>query len=136
MFPVIIEYAGGTVRCETLDRVEQVLLQPTGEWEEYILSGDSDRVYPYLSLLVRAQYAYLWYAPDDDSAGFQAYGQDTDLDPEGVTIFRTNSERLEMPNDYVNYKQDAVRAVLDLLAGDSWPTTYDQMPDCLEWEEL
>ena len=40
------------------------------------------------------------------------------------------------PNDYILTRETAVQVVLAFLEMAEWPTCYEEMPDCVEWEEL
>ena len=96
-----------------------------------------------ISVLVNGKAAYLFYAPFDDSvgAGFQAYGEDEDgfeLDPDENTVFygNTPTEEIEISNEYVCSREKAIEVVLAFMDCDEWPSRYEDLPDCVEWEEL
>lgn len=75
------------------------------------------------------------YAPDESSAGIQAWGEDLGLDPEGSVDFYT-PELTVTPNDYILTRETAFQVVLAFLEMEEWPTCYEELPDCVEWEEL
>ena len=109
----------------------------------FIISNNPHDPYPYLSVLVNGKAAYLFYAPFDDSvgAGFQAYGEDEDgfeLDPDENTVFygNTPTEEIEISNEYVCSREKAIEVVLAFMDCDEWPSRYEDLPDCVEWEEL
>ena len=96
---------------------------------------EQDVVFPYLSILTQGEYAYIWYAPDESSAGIQAWGEDLGLDPEGSVDFYI-PELTVTPNDYILTRETAVQVVLAFLEMEEWPTCHEELPDCVEWEEL
>ena len=92
MTPLFFEHFLGKESCATPGEVRAVLAKSLDGYNEFIVA-DAPWVpgagpYPYLSVLVKDRHAYLWYAPDDGSAGIQAYGpEDLGLDPDGSTAF-------------------------------------------------
>lgn len=140
MVPMIFEHFAGKEICSTEAEVQAVFAKAVDGVNTFNIyeTTDTDSMYPYLTVMVSGDYAYIWYAPDDESAGIQAYGDNQDLDPEGVTIFHlaTPTEETEVPNDYVCSKETALRVVLEFMNREEWPTCYEELPDCVEWEEL
>ena len=96
---------------------------------------EQDAIFPYFSVLTQGEYAYIWYAPDESSAGIQAWGESLGLDPEGSVDFYI-PELTVISNDYILTKETAFQVVLAFLEMEKWPTCYEEMPDCVEWEEL
>ena len=96
---------------------------------------EQDAIFPYFSVLTQGEYAYIWYAPDESSAGIQAWGEDLGLDPEGSVDFYI-PELTVISNDYILTRETAFQVVLAFLEMEKWPTCYEEMPDCVEWEEL
>ena len=107
---------------------------------EFIISNENDDT-PYLTVLINGEHAHIYYEPTDeyDSAGFEAcgesYGED---DSDGVTIFYTNipTEEIEIWNGYVNTKDTALNVIAEFLNYDEWPVCFEDMPLCVQWEEL
>lgn len=140
MFPLFVEGLNGKTICRTAEELRTALSKTVnGVCADNINAFDiyqsPDRLYPYLSLLVRENCAYVWYAPADDSRSFQAYGEDAGLDPNGDTIFYI-SEQTYIWNRYVSSKEKALQIILAFAALEVWPERYEELPDCAKWEEL
>lgn len=143
MTSMFFKHFHGNDRCSTAEEIKQILHQDVNGVNEFIISNNPHDPYPYLSVLVNGKAAYLFYAPFDDSvgAGFQAYGEDEDgfeLDPDENTVFYVNTptEEIEISNEYVCSREKAIEVVLAFMDCDEWPSRYEDLPDCVEWEEL
>ena len=138
MVPMIFEHFAGKDICFTAAEVQAAFAQAVNGVNTFNIYTDVNVVYPYLSVMVNGDCAYIWYAPDEESAGFQVYGDDLELDSEGSTVFylTTPTEEMQVPNDYVCSKETALQVVLDFMKREDWPTCYEELPDCVEWEEL
>lgn len=117
----IQHFLGDTVLNQSIDGVNEFLI------------AQERNSYPYFILLVNGLYANVSFIPSEESAGFQAFSDDTemDLDPEESTIFYTNTptEEIEIYNDYVIPKSLAMQIAIEFVkTGD--------LPDCVEWDEL
>ena len=119
MTPLFFEHFLGKESCATPGEVRAVLAKSLDGYNEFIVA-DAPWVpgadpYPYLSVLVKDRHAYLWYAPNDGSAGIQAYGpEDLGLDPDGSTAFHITpgGEVLEVCNNYVCPLEAAAEVLL------------------------
>ena len=143
MIPLYFEHFCGKDFCTTGEEVRAVLAKDVDGFNEFIIAdapaAPGDSPYPYLSVLVKGDCAYLWYAPDDSSAGLQVYGpEDSPLDPEDSTVFHITpaGEQLWVGNCYVCPRQTALEVVLAWMALPAWPACLEEMPGCVEWEEL
>lgn len=138
MRPMVFEHFCGKDLCGTEDEVRAVLGKTVDGKNEFIIYIDSDGEFPYLSVLVKGDYAYIWYTHSENLAGYQAYGEDLGLDPDGDTIFYigTGTEEMYIPNRYVNTKERVLQVVLEFMNFSKWPTSYAELPACVEWEEL
>ncbi len=143
MTPMVFKHFAGEDICSTVDEVKTVFNKDINGVNEFIISNDSDSQYPYLNILVSRRSAYIFYAPFDGSvgAGFQAYGEDEDgfeLDPDGITIFYVNTptEEVEIGNEYVCSLEKALQVILAFMSYNKWPVRYEDLPNCVEWEEL
>ena len=88
---------------------------------------------------MKDRHAYLWYAPNDGSAGIQAYGpEDLGLDPDGSTAFHITpgGEVLEVCNNYVCPLEAAAEVLLAWLDLPGWPARTEELPALVRWEEL
>ena len=121
MISAIFEHLAGKEICFTPEEVRATLDIMVDGGNAFNIYREQDSVFPYLSVLTRGEYTYIWYAPDESSAGIQAWGEDLGLDPEGFVILT---------------RETAFQVVLAFLEMDEWPTCYEEMPDCVEWEEL
>ena len=135
MIATIFEHLEGKETCSTLEEVRTVLDKTVDGGNAFNIYREQDAVFPYLSVLTRGECAYIWYAPDESSAGIQALGEDLGLDPEGSVDFYT-PELTVTPNDYILTKEKAFQVVLAFLEMEEWPDCYEKLPDCVEWEEL
>ena len=135
MISAIFEHLEERETCSTLKEVRTVLDKTVDGGNAFNIYREQDVVFPYLSILTQGEYAYIWYAPDESSAGIQAWGEDLGLDPEGSVDFYI-PELTVTPNDYILTRETAVQVVLAFLEIEEWPTCYEEMPDCVEWEEL
>ena len=135
MIPAIFEHLEGKETCSTLEEVRAVLERKVDGGNAFNIYREQDALFPYFSVLTRGEYAYIWYAPDESSAGIQAWGEDLGLDPEGSVDFYI-PELTVTPNDYILSKETALQVVLAFMELEEWPACYEEMPSCVEWEEL
>ena len=120
----------GITDCNTVEELESVLSIRCGDGvNEFWISGDKD--IPCLAVLVNNDYANLTYFPEDGHPGYQSIGMDTDLRPEGTTIFYTNTqdEEIEVYNDTVVPFAKALEAVKEYFITST-------IPSCIKWREL
>ena len=135
MIPAIFEHLEERETCSTLKEVRTVLDKTVDGGNAFNIYREQDAVFPYLSVLTQGEYAYIWYAPDESSAGIQAWGEDLGLDPEGSMDFYI-PELTVTPNDYILTRETALQVVTAFMELEKWPACYEEMPDCVEWEEL
>lgn len=132
MKEVVIHHFLGENVCATINDVENVLNQSVNGVNEFLIAQNHN-VYPYLTVLINDLYANVTLVPSEESAGFEAFSDDTemDLDPDGISIFYTNtpSEEIEISNDYVIPKNLAIQIVKEFV-------DTGNMSDCVEWDEL
>lgn len=135
MISAIFEHLEERETCSTLEEVRTVLDKTVDGGNAFNIYREQDAVYPFLSVLTRGEYAYIWYAPNESSAGIQAWGEDLGLDPEGTVKFYS-PELTEIVNDYILTRETALQVVTAFMELEKWPASYEEMPDCVEWEEL
>ena len=136
MISAFFEHLAGKEICSTPEEVKATLDKMVDGGNAFNIYKTADSLYPYISVLTRGEYTYIWFAPEDESsAGFQAYGEELGLDPEGSVDFYI-PELTVTPNDYILTRETAVQVVLAFLEMEKWPACYEEMPDCVEWEEL
>ena len=135
MIPAIFEHLEGKETCSALEEVRAVLERKVDGGNAFNIYREQDSLFPYFSVLTRGEYAYIWYAPDESSAGIQAWGEDLGLDPEGFVNFYI-PELTVTPNDYILSKETALQVVMAFMEMEEWPACYEEMPSCVEWEEL
>ena len=135
MIAAIFEHLAGKEICSTPEEVRAVMDKMVDDINAFTIYREQDAIFPYFSVLTRGEYAYIWYAPDESSAGIQAWGEDLGLDPEGSVDFYI-PELTVISNDYILTRETAVQVVLAFLEMEEWPTCYEELPDCVEWEEL
>ena len=135
MISAIFEHLEERETCSTLEEVRTVLDKTVDGGNAFNIYREQDAVYPFLSVLTRGEYVYIWYAPNESSAGIQAWGEDLGLDPEGSVDFYI-PELTVTPNDYILTRETAFQVVMAFMKLEKWPACYEEMPDCVEWEEL
>ena len=135
MIATIFEHLEGKETCSTLEEVRTVLDKTVDGGNAFNIYREQDALFPYFSVLTRGEYAYIWYAPDESSAGIQAWGEDLGLDPEGTVRFYI-PELTEICNDYILTREKALQVVTAFMELEKWPACYEEMPSCVEWEEL
>ncbi|NBI09351.1 hypothetical protein D1641_04860 [Colidextribacter sp. OB.20] len=122
----------GKNTCETIDDVQRTLDQSVDGVNEFFIRQEHT-MYPHLIVLINGLYAYVTCVPTEEAAGTQAFSDEseTDLDPDGISIFYTNtpSEEIEIYNDYVISKDLAVQVVKEFVE-------TGRLSSCVEWEEL
>lgn len=142
MIPMMFYHFCGEDVCTTAEDVKVVLQKEIHGVNEFRMTSSVESAYPYLSILVNRDFAYLFYMPQEDSdiAGFQAYEEENelDLDPDGVTLFSVNTptEELEVSNESVCSKEKATQVVLAFMEQSQWPSCIEELPNCVQWEEL
>lgn len=140
IIPMVFRHFCGEDICRTADEVKAVFSKHVNGVNQFFISDISDKLYPYLSILVNGEKAYIWYSPfaGTENPGFQAYGEDTESDPDDITVFYVNTptEEMEIRNEYVCTKEKALQVVLKFMYYDEWPVCYEDLPNCVEWEEL
>ena len=135
MISAIFDHLGGKETCSAPEEVRAVMDKMVDGGNAFNIYREQDAVFPYLSVLTRGEYAYIWYAPNESSAGIQAWGEDLGLDPEGSVDFYI-PELTVTPNDYILTRETALQVVTAFMELEKWPACYEEMPDCVEWEEL
>ena len=132
MQKMMIHHFLGKNICATMEDVEETLAQSINGVNEFFIVKEHT-MFPYLTVLVNGAYAYVTCVPTEEAAGSSAFSDDveTDLDPDGISIFYTNtpSEEIEIYNDYVIPKSLAVQIVKDFVES-------GRMSDCVQWDEL
>ena len=132
MSKIIIHHFLGDSLCETTDDVLKALDQSVDGVNEFFIVHEHT-MFPYLTVLINGSYAYVYCVPNEVDAGLVAFseGAETDLDPDGISIFYINtpSEEMEIYNDYVIPKSLAAEIVKEFAE-------TGKMSDCVEWEEL
>lgn len=135
MISTFFEHLAGKEICSTPEEVRAVMDKMVDGGNAFNIYREQDAIFPYFSVLTRGEYAYIWYAPDESSAGIQAWGEDLGLDPEGTVKFYS-PELTEIVNDYILTRETALQVVTAFMELEKWPACYEEMPDCVEWEEL
>ena len=135
MIPAIFEHLEERETCSTLEEVRTVLDKTVDGGNAFNIYREQDAVFPYLSVWTRGVFAYIWSAPEVSSAGIHAWGEDLGLDPEGSVNFYI-PELTVTPNDYILTRETALQVVTAFMELEKWPASYEEMPDCVEWEEL
>ena len=132
MKEVVIHHFLGENVCATIDDVENVLNQSVNGVNEFLIAQNNN-MYPYLTVLINGLYANVTLVSSEESAGFEAFSDDTkmDFDPDGISIFYTNtpSKEIEISNDYVIPKNLAIQIAKEFV-------DTGNLSDCVEWDEL
>ena len=73
MISAIFEHLAGKKICSTPEEVRAILNKMVDGGNAFNIYKSADALYPYISVLTRGEYTYIWFAPEDESsAGFQA----------------------------------------------------------------
>ena len=132
MRKIKINHFGGKALCATWDEVAQTLEQAVDGVNEFFIVAEHT-MFPHLHILVKGDYAVVDCVPNETDAGLMAFSDNTptDLPPDGISIFYTNTptEEIEFYNDYVIPKTLAWTVVKDFVE-------TGEMSSCVEWEEL
>lgn len=122
-----ISHFGGIVECKTIEDLGNVLNMRYGDGvNEFWISGKEDD--PCLAVLVNKDHANITYFSEDGDIGLQSAGMDTNLDPNGMTIFYTNTpdEEIEVSNSAVIPFSKAIGVIKEFFE------TMD-LPKSIEW---
>ena len=114
MISAFFEHLAGKEICSTPEEVRAVMAKMVDGGNAFNIYREQDAIFPYFSVLTQGEYAYIWYAPDESSAGIQAWGENLGLDPEGSVDFYI-PELTVISNDYILTRETAVQVVLAFL---------------------
>lgn len=132
MKKISICHFGGKELCVTWDEVAHTLEQTVDGVNEFFIVADHT-MFPYLTVLVRGDHAHVYCVPNEADGGLLAFSDvtPTDLPPNGISIFYTNTptEEIQICNDYVIPKALARMVVKDFVE-------TGEMSDRVEWDEL
>jgi hypothetical protein len=120
---------GGEVECNTIEELDSILSIRYGIGvNEFLIYGD--RKYPYLAILVKNNYAFLTFFPEDEEFVFQSIGVDTTLDINEMSVFYTGTptEEIGVWNEFIVPFSKAKEAAIEFYSSQS-------LPVCIEWSE-
>lgn len=70
MISAIFDHLGGKETCSAPEEVRAVLDKTVDGGNAFNIYKNEDSLYPYLSVLTRGEYVYIWYAPEEESVSF------------------------------------------------------------------
>ena len=127
-----VHHFGGKSICATWDEVAQALEQTVDGSNEFFFVAEHT-MFPYLTVLVRGDYAYVYCVPNEVDGSLIAFSDDapTDLPPNGISIFYVNTptEEIQIYNDYIIPKALAWTVVKDFVE-------TGEMSSCVQWDAL
>lgn len=127
---MIVEHFMGKKECSDFEELREILDKRTEKGvNEFIIS--TNEKFPYMIMSVKGEYACLSYFREEDDPGYSSVNNVPILDKDGISIFYTNtdSEEIEVANYSIIKIEDAVSAVKEFFE-------TQQLPKCIEWEEL
>ena len=127
---MLVEHFLGKKECSNFEEMREVLDERTEKGvNEFIIS--TNEPFPYMVMAVKERYACLSYFREDDDPGYSSVNNTPILDADEISIFYTNtdSEEIEVANYSIIEIKDAVSAVKEFFE-------TQQLPKCIEWEEL
>ena len=120
---MVIAYNGGSQNCSNVqDLIEVLNIRDEGNCNEFWLSEEYEKN-PTLAILVCGGNAFLTYFPEEGHPGFQSLNANGDADE--VTDF----DIFEISGEYVVSFSLTVKAAQEFYE-------RQELPTCLEWEEL
>ena len=125
-----IEHFIKTEKVNNVSDIRSILNKKTEKGvNEFIISLDSK--YPYIIMSLNKDKACLSYFRYADDPGFHSINNTVKSDENVITIFYTNTENeeIEVENCTIITVEQAVKAVEEFFL-------TEQLPKCIEWEEL
>lgn len=130
---MFVEDFYGSEICNTIEELSKIMQRRDNRgYNEFWICIDEEEMYPCIVISVFNEIAYLHYFEDEGEAGWSSVTkQSNGLDEEGMTKFYTNSgaEEIMIENRAVVTVDKAVEVVAEFF-------NTEEMPNCIEWEEL
>ncbi len=125
-----IKHFGGIETAKKIDEVREVLRKRYGDdVNEFWITYDNQEN-PCLAILVNKEFANVTYFPDAESLGFQSVGTPSGFNPDGFSVFYTNTpeEEIEVSNSAIIPFEVALQVALEFFHN-------PMLPNCIEWSE-
>ena len=100
-----VYHFGGAELCATISELNSILAKRYGnDSNEFWIHKDNSKC-PYLGIMVKKEYAYVQYIPNEEEPGYASIGSCSELESGETTVFYTNNinDELEVINDSVIY---------------------------------
>ena len=125
-----ITHFGGTEECNSISELNTILNKRFGNNANEFWISNGEKV-PCLGVMVKDNYAYIQYFPDENSAGFVGLINDNGLPLEETMIFYTNiiTEEIDIFNEMVVPFSKAEEAIIEFY-------NNFKLSECLKWNEL
>ena len=125
-----ITHFGGTEECNSIVELCTVLGKRYGNNANEFWIYNKEKT-PCFGVMVKDEYAYIQYFPDDESAGFVGKIENNNLPPEDIMVFYTNTidEEIEVFSEMVVPFSEVEKVVIDFY-------NNCEMPKYLNWNEL
>jgi hypothetical protein len=120
---------GGEAECKTIEELDSIMNLRYGTGvNEFLICGD--KKYPYLAVLVKNNYAFLSFFPEDEEFIYQSKGMYTSLDPNEMSTFYTGTPTVEIEvwNEFVVPFDKAKEAAIEFFSSLA-------LPVCIDWSE-
>jgi len=125
-----ITHFGGVEECDSIAKLHAVLEKRYGNNANEFWINNKQKT-PCFGVMVKDEYAYIQYFPDDESAGFVGKVENNNLPPEEIMIFYTNTvdEEIEVLNEMVVLFSEVEKVVIDFY-------NNCELSKCLNWNVL
>lgn len=130
---MFVEDFYGMKICNNIEQLSKEMQKRDDKgYNEFWICMDEEERYPCIVVSVYNDLAYLHYFEDEGEPGWSSVTEQSNgLDEEGMTKFYTNSgmEEIMIENGSIVSVDKAMEAVAEFM-------DTEEMPDCIEWEEL
>ena len=120
----------GERQCNSLEELNEVLeLRSERDNNDFILIPNED--YPNMEILIKGDWTYIYYFPEEDHAGFFAYMDNNGLDKDGDMEFNIGSFNsvIEISNEHVIPVEKAYEVAREYFAS-------NELSKEVKWFEL
>ena len=125
-----IRHFGGIEFAACENELTEILTQRYGNNVNEFWITEDDQNNPCLAILVNKELANITYFPDEYSPGAQSAGGGCGLEPNGYTVFYTNTpeEEIEISNNSIVPFDLALKAAAEFYHN-------QKMPRCIDWTD-
>lgn len=126
------EHFLGTDICDDVEQIKDILSKQSEKgYNEFWIS--TEKQFPYMAALTKDQLAYVHFFDEEDSPGLCGLAEknETELDPDEMTIFYSNneSEQMGVENCCVIPLSKAIAVIEEFFK-------TNELPEIIEWDSL